>query len=122
MCGAALNQILQVTLHKLTSASWQQYFAHGNSAFTALNQDRAQQLSDFFPFPRNGLRIIIPDSHIAFWKPNIPGIAPLVLDEPVATSRIIEAAAAGAADVAEVIPSLDGKGGKRKGNKGKGRV
>ena len=43
VCGAELNQILQVTLHKLTSASWQQYFAHGNSAFTALNPDRAQQ-------------------------------------------------------------------------------
>ena len=103
LCFAALNQILQAKLHNLTSASWEQYFTDGDSAFIALNPDHAQQHCDFFPFSRNGLCMNIPDSLIALWTPIIPGIAPLVLDEPVTTSPIIEETAAGAADVAEVI-------------------
>ena len=50
--------------------------------------------------------------------PITPGVALPVVDEPVTTSPIIEAIAAAAADVAEVMPALDGKGGKRKGNNG----
>ena len=74
MCGAALNQILQTTLHKSNSAAWQRYFNDGNSAFVALNPSRAQKLYDFFPFPRNGLRINLPDCDLMKWMPIVTNI------------------------------------------------
>lgn len=125
MCGAALNQIIQVTLHSLSSPAWQQYFKDGNSAFVALNPHRAQQLYDFFPFPRNGLRINIPESSISSWIPL--GVAmPTTATEPLPITTAPANAAADAAAEGLAVATNDavqgkGKGKGQKAAKGRGK-
>eukprot|EP00613_Pedinella_sp_CCMP2098_P063531 CAMPEP_0171990690 /NCGR_PEP_ID=MMETSP0993-20121228/277047_1 /TAXON_ID=483369 /ORGANISM="non described non described, Strain CCMP2098" /LENGTH=576 /DNA_ID=CAMNT_0012643703 /DNA_START=249 /DNA_END=1979 /DNA_ORIENTATION=+ len=69
--GGSIKMAIDVTMHKIVSTSWVQYFGDGwqsgNDYITFDGKTHTEALAEMFPFPHNGIRITISDGERPKW-------------------------------------------------------